>query len=150
MSIEKKMYYDMVQAMKSNDTLKRDTLRFSLSEIKKERIDSKKELTDADVIKIIKNGIKKRQDAIELFKQGNRQDLAEKTQKEIEIFNVYLPKQLSAEETEKIVADIITKLGISSPKDTGKVMKEIMSNYGSQIDGKTVSQIVAAKLSTAK
>lgn len=150
MSIEKKMYYDMVQAMKSNDTLKRDTLRFSLSEIKKERIDSKKELTDADVIKIIKNGIKKRQDAIELFKQGNRQDLAEKTQKEIEIFNVYLPKQLSAEETEKIVADIITKLGISSPKDTGKIMKEIMSNYGSQIDGKTVSQIVAAKLSTAK
>lgn len=146
MSLEKQIYADMVGAMKSGDTLKRDTLRLTMSEIKKERIDTRKELTDTDVIKIIRTGLKKRQESIDLFRQGNRQDLVDKTQKEIDILQVYLPKQLSKEELEKIVAQTIAELGVSSPKDTGRVMKEIMAKYGSQADGKLVQQIVSNKL----
>ncbi len=149
MSLEKTIYSDMVGAMKSADVIKRETLRLLLSEIKKEHIDSKrKELTDTDVIKIIKSGLKKRQESLELFRQGNRQDLADRAQKEIEILEVYLPKQLSPEEVEKIVIQVVSELGASSPKDTGRVMKEIMSRYGSQVDGKTVQQIVSSTLNT--
>lgn len=146
MSIEKQAYADMVSAMKANDVLKRETLRLLMSEIKKERIDTRKELTDEDVMKIIKSGIKKRQDSIELFKQGKREDLVEKTQLEIKILEVYLPKQMPQEELEKIIVEIIAKLGAGSPKDTGRIMKEVMSNYGSQVDGKIVQQIVSSKL----
>jgi uncharacterized protein YqeY len=117
-----------------------------MSEIKKERVDSRKEPTDEDVMRIIRNGIKKRQDSIELFKQGNRNDLVEKTQAEIKILEVYLPKQMPKEELEKIITDIIAKTGAASPKDTGRIMKEVMSTYGSQVDGKIVQQIVSSKL----
>lgn len=147
MSIEKQIYSDMVAAMKSNEILKRDTLRYLLSEIKQMRVDTRKELTDADVIKITKGSIKKRQDAIELFKQGGRQDLVDKNTTEIKLLEIYLPKQLSPEELDKIVTDTIARLGITNPKDTGRVMKEILSVYGSQTDGKTVQQIVSSKLS---
>lgn len=146
MSLEKQIYADMVSAMKSGDVLKRETLRLTMSEIKNEQIDTRKELTDNDVVKIIKTGLKKRQESIDLFRQGNRQDLVDKTQKEIEILQVYLPKQLSKDELEKIVTQTIAELGVSSPKDTGRVMKEIMAKYGSQTDGKTVQQIVSLKL----
>jgi uncharacterized protein YqeY len=150
MSLEKQIYADMVSAMKTSDILKRDTLRLLMSEIKKERVDSRKEPTDEDVMKIIKNGLKKRQDSIELFKQGKREDLVEQAQAEIKILEIYLPKQMAKEELEKILSDIITKLGATSPKDTGRIMKEVMANYGSQVDGKLVQQIVSSKLNITK
>lgn len=143
MSLEKTIYNDMVSAMKSGDALKRDTLRLLFSEIKKERIDTRKELTDSDVTKLTKTGLKKREEAIQLFRQGNRQDLVDKTQKEMQILQIYLPKQLSPEEIERIVTDTIAALG----KNQGMIMKEIMSKYGSQVDGKTVQQIVSQQLS---
>jgi len=146
MSLEKQIYADMVSAMKASDVLKRETLRLLMSEIKKERVDSRKEPTDEDVMRILKSGLKKRQDSIELFKQGNREDLVEKTQAEIKILEIYLPKQMPKEELEKIISDIISKLGATSPKDTGRIMKEVMSNYGAQTDGKLVQQIVSSKL----
>lgn len=143
MSLEKQIYADMVSAMKSGDVLKRETLRLLFSEIKKEQIDTRKELTDSDVTKLVKTGLKKREEAIQLFRQGNRQDLVDKTQKEMQILQAYLPKQLSPEEIERIVTDTIAVIG----KNQGLVMKEIMSKYGSQVDGKTVQQIVSKQLS---
>lgn len=143
MNMEKTIYNDMVASMKAGDVIKRDTLRLLLSEIKNEHIDSRKELTDADIIKIIKTGLKKRQEAIQLFRQGSRDDLVDKTQKEMDILSCYMPKQLTGSELEKIVAEAIAALG----KNQGLLMKEIMSKYGSQTDGKTVQQIVARQLS---
>lgn len=148
MGLEKKIYNDMVLAMKSNDVIKRETLRLLLSEIKREYIDAKrKELTDVDIVKIIKTGLKKRQEALELFRQGNRQDLVDKTKTEMNILEVYLPKQLNQEELEKIVTQTISELGTANP---GRIIKEIMSKYSSQVDGKTVQQIVSSKLSGTK
>lgn len=144
MSLEKQIYADMVSAMKSGDVLKRETLRLLFSEIKKEQIDTRKELTDSDVTKLVKTGLKKREEAIQLFRQGNRQDLVDKTQKEMQILQAYLPKQLSPEEIERIVTDTIAAIG----KNQGLVMKDIMSKYGSQVDGKTVQQIVSQSLRT--
>lgn len=145
--MQKRIRKDMLQAMKDNDVIKKETLRLILSEIKNEQIKQKKELKDEDITKIIKRGLKTRAEAMKLFQQGNRQDLVEKTKKEINTLEIYLPKQLSQEELKKIVLNTISELGASGPKDTGKVMKEIMSKYSSQTDGKTVQQIVSSKLS---
>lgn len=150
MGIEKQIYADMVNAMKSGEVFKRDTLRYLLSEIKQQRVDTRKEPTDDDVIKIMKSSIKKRTDSIEMFKQGSRQDLVDKTQTEIKLLEVYLPKQLSSAELEKIVVETIARLAVTSLKETGRVMKEVMAAYGSKTDGKAVQQIVAAKLNAAK
>ena len=145
--MQKRIQKDMFQAMKDNNTIKKETLRLLLSEIKNEQIRLQKELQEDDIIKIVKRNLKSRQEAIKLFQQGNRQDLVDKTQKEIEILKIYFPKQLSKEELEKIATDIISKLGATTQKDIGRVMKAIMTKYATQVDGKTAQQIVTNKLS---
>lgn len=138
---------DLIQATKNKDEVKKETLRLIVSEIKNEKIKLKKDLTDSDIIKILKRGLKSRKESINLFKQGNRTDLIEKTEKEIDVITAYLPKQLSQEDIEKIVSSTIEELDAKDIKDTGKVMKAIMSKYSSQINGKTVQQLVSSKLS---
>lgn len=133
--------------MKQKDQFKVDTLRMAMSEIRKGEIDSRKDFTDDEVIKVIKKGVKTREDAIEMFKQGSRNDLVEKESKEIEILRKYLPAQLSIAEIEKIVIDAIAELNASAPKDIGIVMRHVMQKHGSQIDGKTVQEIARLKLS---
>jgi len=142
-----KLQKDMIQAMKDKDVIKKETLRLIISEIKNEKIKQKKELEVSDIIKIIKRGVKIRKESIELYKQGNRDDLTQKAQKEIEVLEEYLPKQLSEVELDKIILDTIKETGAQGPKDTGKVIKAIMSEYGSQTNGKTVQQLVFKKLS---
>lgn len=144
--MEEKIRKDMTQALKEKDVVKKETLRLVLSEIKKEQIDKRKELTEEDIMKIIKRGLKSRQEALPLFLQGNRQDLAAKTRSEIKILETYLPQQLSTEELEKIVSKTIAELGATTAKDIGRVMKTVMNQYGRQVNGKEVQQLVASKL----
>ncbi len=144
--MQERIRKEMMQAMKDKAEIKKETLRLILSEIKKEQIDKRKELTEEDITKIIKRGLKSRQEALKLFQQGNRQDLVTKTQAEIKVLEAYLPQQLSPEELEKVITATITELGASTAKDMGLVMKTVMSKYGSQVNGKAVQQAVAAKL----
>lgn len=142
-----KLQSDMIEAMKAKEELRRDTLRMMISDIKKKRIDSmKKEMTDSEVLDILRKNVKTRQDSVIAFTQGNRPELAEKEQKEIKIIEAYLPKQMSDEDTKKIVEDIIQAVGAKEKKDTGRIMKEIMAKHGSVIDGKKVQQFVSEKL----
>lgn len=141
-----KLQKDMLTAMKNKETVKKDTLRLIVSEIKKDQIDNKKELSESEIQKIIKRGIKSRREALKLFQQGNRNDLAETTQQELKVLEAYLPAQLPTSELEKIIIATITELEAATPRDTGKVMQAIMSKYSSQVNGKTVQQLVAAKL----
>lgn len=150
MSLEKQLRDDMISALKAKDEIKKQTLRLLVSDIKKISIDTKEELKDPDILKLIKTGIKKRKEAAELFKQGNRQELVDKANDEIKVLEVYLPKQLSKEELESIVEQTMNEIGAKEPKDIGKVMKEVMSKYGSQTDGKSVQQIVSAKINKNK
>lgn len=134
------------EAMKSGDKTRRDALRMLLSDLKKEQIDSRKELDEATATKIVKRGIKKRKESIEQFKIGNRQDLVEKEEAEIKILEEFGPKELSEAEVEKIVEAAIQETSASSKQDTGKVMKAVMGKHGGQVDGKMVQKIVASKL----
>ena len=138
---------EMKEAMKSGDKEKLSVIRMLISEIKKVQIDSKKELTDQDIIKILQKYAKQRKEAIQQYKNANRPDLAEKEQKELEIVEQYLPQPLSNEELEKIIDETISELGASSMKDMGKVMKAVTEKVQGRAEGSVISQIVREKLS---
>lgn len=135
------------EAMKSGDKVRLAALRNLLAELKKEQIDSGKELDDAACIQIVKRGIKKLKESIEQFSAANRQDLVEKESAQLKILEEFAPKQLSPEETEKVVEEAIAETGAAGKQDMGKVMKAVMAKAGSQIDGKSVQQMVMSKLS---
>jgi hypothetical protein len=146
--LEDKILNDYKEAMKSRDAVKVSTLSFLRSAMKNVGIDKKKDkLEDADVITVVKKQIKQRQDSIEQFKKGNRADLAQKEEKELEILKVYLPKELSADEVGKVVDEAVASTGAAGVKDMGKVMKEVMARTAGCADGKLVSDLVKERLS---
>jgi len=145
--LEDKIMEDFKSAMKNKDALKVSTLSFLRSQLKNVAIDKKKDkLEDGDVIAVIKKQIKQRQDSIENFKTGNRLDLAEKEQNELNILKSYLPQELPQEELEKIIGDIVKETGASTMKDMGKVMKELTPKIAGRADNKLVSELVRKKL----
>ncbi len=145
--LEDKILEDYKAAMLAKDKIKSSTLSFLRADFNNYAIDKrKKKLDDSDVIIVIKSQIKKHQDSIEQFKKGNRLELADKEEKELEILKSYLPAQLSEDEIKKIVAEIITAVGETGMKDMGKVMKEVLAKVGDKADNKTVSELVKQKL----
>ena len=147
MSLKDQVNADMKQAMKAKDKEKLSTLRLLWSAIRKGEIDGRKDFEDADIIKILKNSIKKCEESILLYKQGGRDELVAKEQGEVDVLKQYLPKQFSIGEIEKIVEGVIADQGLSAPKDIGVVMKIVMAEYGSQLNGKTVQEVARIKLS---
>ena len=100
------------------------------------------QLTDEETIDVISSEIKKRKDAISLYNQGNRPELAEKEQKEIDILIKYLPEQLSGEELKKLVSEAITATGAKEMRDMGKVMADLMPKVRGKADSAEISKIV--------
>lgn len=146
--LEERILNDYKEAMKKRDILRSSTLSFLRAEMINLAFDKKKKiLDDNEVITVIKKQIKQRQDAIEQFKRGERQDLVDKETKELEILKSYLPEQLSSDEIKKIIEEIITAVGAKGPPDIGKVMKEVMAKIGQTADGKLVSDLVKERLS---
>ena len=142
MSLMTKINDDLKNAMKERNKEKVSALRMLISSLKYEKIEQGKELGDNDIVSIIQREIKKRRDSAEQYRAGNREELALAEEREIEIFSLYLPKQMSDEEIEDVVKSVIEKLGASSPKDMGKVMKEIMPLLKGKADGKKINEIV--------
>ena len=105
---------DLKDAMKNKDTKKRDALRLLSSAFKQIEVDERKELSDDDIIKIIQKQVKQRNDSISQYKEANRDDLVQKEQSQIDIFSIYLPKQLTDEELEVIIAEIINSQFVPS------------------------------------
>ena len=126
-------------ALKSKDKNKISTYRLILSSIKDLDImnrsgPNKKDTDDEDIKKLLKKMVKQRAESIDIYKKNNRADLLEVEQNEYEILTGFLPKQLGEEETKKICADLIAKLGANSIKDMGKVMGELKKNHSDEID----------------
>ncbi len=133
--------------MRAKDSAKLGALRMLQSEIKKREIDSRTEMQDADVFKAIQTMLKQRNDSIEQFKKGNRPDLAEKEQLEVDILKKYLPAGMSAAEVEALVVAAIAESGAATPNDIGKVMKIALAKAGGRADGKIINELARAKLS---
>ena len=137
---------DLKQAMLEKNDLVRDTIRMFLSEVQRYEIDNKEEVDDTKALQIINKMIKQRSDSISQFRDGGRDDLADKEQSEVDILSKYKPAQLSEEEVSKKVNEAIEQSGASSMQDMGKVMGQLKSLAGSADMG-LISKLVKEKLS---
>ena len=138
---------DLVTAMKEKDKEKLAVLRMVKGAMQLEEINKKEELKDDEVIAVLAKQIKTRKESIVEFQKGNRNDLVEQTEKEIEILETYMPEQLSGEEVEKIIVEAIQKVNASAPSDMGKVMGIITPLLRGKADMSSVSKMVKEKLS---
>ena len=139
MALKETIETDYKNALKAKDKTKISTYRLILSSIKDLDISNrsgpnKKETDDEDIKKLLKKMVKQRNESIDIYKKNNRTDLLEVEQNEYNILTKFLPKQFSEEETKKICTEVISKLGVSSIKDMGKVMGELKKNHADEID----------------
>lgn len=146
MSLKEKIQTDIKTAMKARNKEELEVLRMTWSQIRRGEIDSRKDFTDDDVLKILKTGVKSREESVTMFKRGGRDELAQKESFEITVLKKYLPEQFSIEKIEEIVENIITEKGLAEPKDMGVIMKCVMNEYGAQVDGKIVQEVARLKL----
>jgi uncharacterized protein YqeY len=146
-SLKQRLDQDMKAAMREKAQLKLDTIRMLKSAIKYREIELMKPLDDAGIQGVVASEIKRRRDSIEQYKAGNRQDLADKEQTELELLQAYLPQQLTEAEIRARVEEAVQKAGAKTMKDMGAVMKALMPEVQGRADGKVVSDLVKARLS---
>ena len=137
---------DLKNAMKAQDKELLQVIRMVKGAIQMEELDKKHELSDDEVITVIGKQIKTRKESIEEFKKGNRQDLIEQTESEIDILNKYMPEQLSEEEVNKIIDDIFVELKPTSIRDMGKIMGAASSKLNGRADKSYISTYIKNKL----
>ncbi|MCX6723174.1 MAG: GatB/YqeY domain-containing protein [Candidatus Staskawiczbacteria bacterium] len=143
------------EAMKGGDSFTTGVLRMLLAVIQtkekdkkfKEKSETDIQLSDEEIIDVLSSEVKKRKDAIALYTQGNRPELAEKEQKEIDIIKKYLPAQLGEEELRKLIAESIAKTGATEIKDTGKIMADLIPQVKGKAEGSEISKIIKELLS---
>lgn len=139
-----KITKDYLNAVKNRDSFRAEVLSFLRSAIKYKEIDVRekgKELSDEDVIEVINKEIKKRKEAIEFYKKGERFDLAEKEERELKILEEYIPEQLSEDELRNILKRIIENIEAKDIKDLGKVMKFAMLELKGRADGEIIRKV---------
>ena len=150
MSLQTKIEEKLSQSLKDKDKNLYPTLRLIVSTIKDaiiaNRTKENKELSDRDIMGLLKKMVKQRNESCEVYKQAGRTELLETETKEIEIISSFLPKQLSEEETKTICEEIIKKVGASSIKDMGKVMGELKKTHADVLDFSKVGSILKAVL----
>ena len=146
MNLKEELLKELKEAMKTKDTLKKDTITMLRAAILQVEKDTQKELSEPEMQVIVAKEVKKRQESIADFEKGGRDDLVNQIKKEIEILSVYLPKQLSEEEVEALVVETIQTVGAAGPKDMGRVMGALREKTAGKAAGKLVSDIVKQKL----
>ena len=153
MSLKQTIENEYKNALKSKDKNKISTYRLILSSIKDLDIvnrsgPNKKETDDEDIKKLLKKMVKQRAESIDIYKKNNRTDLLEVEQNEYDILTSLLPKQLGEDETKKICADVISKIGANSLKDMGKVMGELKKTHADEIDFSKAGSMIKDLLNT--
>ncbi len=144
--MREKILKDLMTAMKEKEKEKLSVLRMVKGAMQLEEISKKHALNDEEMITLLAKQIKTRKESIAEFEKGNRQDLVEQTQAEIDILNTYMPEQLGEEEVEKIVMDAIIEVDAKAPSDMGKVMGIITPKLRGKADMSTVSRMVKEKI----
>jgi uncharacterized protein YqeY len=135
-----KLQQDMKQAMKSGDTLTRDTLRLAITDLKKRELDLARELQPDEELAVLLKCVKSREDSVAQYSAAGRTDLSDQEQAEIGVIRRYLPRMISEDETRTIVQQTIARLGLKSRKDLGQVMKAVLAEHKGAIDGKHVQK----------
>jgi len=147
MGLEEKLLQDMNSAMKSGDKVALETIRMVRAQPKNASIAKGEDLSEEDVIEVLSKEAKKKKESLELYKQGGREDLVEKEEKESSVIASYLPEALSQEELEEIVDKAVEETGARSLMEMGKVMGVVMPQVKGRAEGKGVQELVKKKLS---
>ena len=146
MSLKEQLNDAMKQAMKARDDLRLSAVRMVRSSVKNREIDLKHELDDQGVMEVISTLVKQRRESIRLYQDGNRQDLVDKEEAEMNVLLQFLPAQLNTDEITELVSRTIQETGAQGIKDMGKVMKILTALTTGRADGKIVSDIVRQQL----
>jgi uncharacterized protein YqeY len=136
---------DLTAAMKAKNQLAVDTLRGLKVRLQNEKISKMRDLTEVDVIALVKSEIKRRKEAVESFTAGGRSDMAEKEQAEAKILEGYMPAQMSTQEIVKIIDEIITQNSFAAA-DFGKAMGKLKAQVGNLADGSLMAKLLKEKL----
>lgn len=142
MSLKEQLKEDLKTAMRDKEVVKRDSIRTINTMIKQIEVDERREIDDEEVIKLIQRGIKQREEAITQYKAASRDDLVSKEQEQIDVFMLYLPTQISEEELESGMKEIIAQTSALSMKDMGKVMGIATKKFAGVADGKRINEMV--------
>lgn len=148
MDLRAQLFSDFKEAMKSKDTLRKNTIQSVRTAALQMEKDQQIELTNDTFISIIANQVKQRKSALPEFEKSGREDLINELKSEIEILMTYLPKQLSEEEVRQVVEKTIEDLNATSMKDMGKVMGQLTNELSGKADNKLVSQLVRSILNS--
>lgn len=132
---------DLTAAMKAREKEKVSTLRLLLTAIKNERIRLREDVDEATFLNLVQKAIKQRQDSVELYRQGNREDLAAKEESEAEILSAYLPPPVAEDEIRTAIEEFVAAEGFVDVKGMGAVMKEMLSRFSGRTDGGTINRI---------
>ncbi len=141
MSLKQTLKDDLKTAMREKNIVKRDSIRAINTMIKQIEVDERKELDDSEILKLIQKGIKQREEAVVQYKEASRDDLVQKEQEQIDVFKEYMPKQLSDEELEAGMKELIAELGATSMKEMGKIMGQASKKFAGIADGKRINEM---------
>ena len=146
MLVLEKLIQDMNDALRSGDKLRLGVIRLLRAQLKNAAIQHGRELTEDEVLSVLSSAVKMRKEAIEKFREGQRQDLVEKEQAELDIICSYLPEPLSEEQISELIDTVMHEVGAMGLPDLGSVMKEIMPQVRGRADGGVVNKLVREKL----
>jgi hypothetical protein len=146
MSLREKLREDLAAAMRSGETLRRDTLRMALSSLALVEKEQKHDATDDETLSVIVKAVKTRRESVDAYAAASRADLAAAEEAEIAILAAYLPEQLSDADIDALVAEALAATGAASPKEMGKVMGWLGPKTKGRVDGKVLSGKVTAAL----
>ena len=139
--LKEKLMEDLKEAMRSKNEIKKNTVQMVRAAILQIEKDKGIQVEDDRILEIIAKEVKSKRDALSDFEKAERQDLIDQTNQEIEVLQLYLPKQLSREEIKVELERIITEIGATSMKDMGGIMKEAKAKMGASADGKTINEV---------
>ena len=137
---------DLAEAMKARDSARVSTLRMLLSSLKNAEKELREELPTEKELEVLSSYARRCRESIKEFEKGGRDDLVAKEQAELEVVKAYLPEQLGEAEVEEEIARTIEELGAEGPRDTGRVIGEVMKKFKGRIDGALVNRVVSEKL----
>jgi uncharacterized protein YqeY len=132
---------DLKAALKAGDKTKVATLRLLIAALKNERIEKGRDLTAEEVEAVVRRAVKQRKDSIEQYARGGRQDLVDAEKAELAVLEGYLPKGLTDQDLEAAIREIVAEKGLSSARDVGLLMKELMARHRGKVDGKRAQEL---------
>ena len=144
--MKERISQEIKKALKAKEVLRLSTLRMALADFQKKEKEKGAPVKDEEYIQIIQSMIRKRKDSVEQYRKAHREELAQKEEQEITILKEYLPEQISEERVRDLAIKTISELGVSGPKEMGRVMGSLVKKLSGKTDGGTISRIVKEEL----